>query len=107
MKLYLRTLLSLGSCMTFLVTFALAAEDIRLSKTLALGEFADAGLQHLTSDQIAILDALVRRDMAANLRVPAAKETRAARFTQRLSADERKNAGLTLLTADQLVRLDD
>jgi hypothetical protein len=107
MKSYLRTLFALGSCVTFLMTIAASAEDVRLSQTLAPAEVANAGLQRLTSDQIAILDALVRRDMAANSRVASTKETRAARFSQRLSADERKNSGLTLLTSDQLARLDD
>ncbi len=107
MKLNFRTVLALGSCLTALVTISLAAEDVRLSKTLAPAEISNAGLQRLTSDQIAILDALVRRDIAASLRTARSGETRAARFSERLSADERKNSGLTLLTVNQLARLDE
>jgi len=101
-----RFLLAVSLCSTALLQSVDAAEDLRLSRTLIPTECADSGLKQLTSDQIAILDALVRRDIAAGSRVSQTAEIPSDRFSERLSADERKNAGLTLLTEEQLVRLD-
>lgn len=72
-----------------------AEDDTRFSKALSAQEFSAAGLAQLSSDQIAILDALVRRDLtnAARSRKPPLP----AEFTQRLTSDERRNAGLDLL----------
>jgi hypothetical protein len=88
------------------ITAASASEDVRLSRTLIPAEYEDSGLKQLTSDQIAILDALVRRDTEELARPAPANEPRAERFSERLSADERKNAGLTLLSPAELVKLD-
>ncbi len=81
-----------------------AATAARFSKTLPETEFAAAGLEQLSADQIAILDALVRRDIAnADL---VTKTPRAARFSERLSADERHDAGVHLLAATEVATLD-
>jgi len=81
-----------------------ASDDARFSKTLAFADFAQTGLARLNSDQLAALDALVRRDLVAAEFVT--KTPRAARFSQRLSADERRVAGLTLLSEPELAQLD-
>ncbi len=101
-----RKLSLLFSCLALLAARVHAADDIRLSRTLVPDEFAAAGLAQLSSDQIAVLDALVRRDIADSQRVTRTKETRAARFSERLTADERKNAGLTVLAPEQVAQLD-
>lgn len=80
---------------------------LRLSSALSPSERTSTGLDRLTSDQIAIIDALYRRDLVAQA---APRRTNApappARFSQRLSADERASAGLTLLTESELTELD-
>lgn len=81
-----------------------ADEDVRFSKSLGESEVEAAGLSRLSSDQVAVLDALVRRDVAQSQFVT--KEPRADRFTERLTADERRNAGLQLLKPDELSQLD-
>jgi hypothetical protein len=106
-KLNSRILLAFCSCLLASITASFASDDVRLSRTLIPSEYAESGLKQLTSDQIAILDALVRRDTAASLRGRPAGETRAVRFSERLTADERKNAGLTLLSESELVKLDE
>lgn len=82
------------------------AADARFSQTLTAGEFTDAGLKRLSSDQIAVLDALVRRDLANQSATARSDPPPAVRFSQRLTADERRVAGLTLLTEAELTRLD-
>jgi hypothetical protein len=83
---------------------ARAEDDPRFSKALAPQEFSSAGLTLLSSDQIAILDALVRRDVASAAR--SNKPPAPAEFTQRLTADERRNAGLDLLADEQRSQVD-
>ena len=79
----------------------------RFSQLLATPDRAATGLDRLSSDQLAVLDALVRRDLVAQ---SAPRRTDApappARFSQRLTDDERRNAGLAALTAAERVRLD-
>lgn len=87
-------------------TVLTAAEDARFSRTLNSETSAALGLSQLTSDQTAVLDALIRRDIA-NLARLRPSEPRAARFSQRISADERANAGLTTLSETQLAQLDE
>ncbi len=82
----------------------LAAETTRFSKSLPPADRADVGLTQLNSDQLAVLDALVRHDVATWDFVT--KNPRPTRFSDRLSATERHNAGLDLLDAAQLSRLD-
>jgi hypothetical protein len=81
------------------------AADTRFTLTLTAIELADAGLKRLSSDQVAVIDALVRRDLAKN--PDAAPPAPAApRFSQRLTDDERRIAGCALLDATELARLD-
>lgn len=81
-----------------------AEPETRFSKTLAPTELSAAGLGQLSSDQLAVLDALVRRDIAAARFV--SKQPRAARFSARLTADERRNAGVDLLNESEVAALD-
>jgi hypothetical protein len=87
------------------VTVAFAA-DTRFSQTLAISERAEIGFNRLSSDQVAALDALVRRDLAAQSAAQTSDPAPPARFSQRLTADERKVAGLTLLNEKELTRFD-
>lgn len=96
----------------FLLLFALGATGAvdgaeargRFSQALSAGEQTEIGLARFNSDQVAVLDALVRRDVAG--RSNARAETEPTTFSQRLTADERRNAGLSLLTANEMIRLD-
>ena len=81
-----------------------AQTEERFSKAMAQVEVTATGVGRLNSDQVAILDALVRRDVAASRYV--SKKPRAARFSERLSADERHNAGLDSLSPTELAALD-
>lgn len=88
---------------------AAAASDIRFSNTLKAEDKAAAGLAKLTSDQVAVLDALVRRDTATRGSTPAprtAAEAAPAEFSKRLSADELRNTGLAALSAGEVERVD-
>lgn len=91
--------------MAFVTVGGAASEDLRLSRTLIPAEYEDSGLKQLTSDQIAVLDALVRRDTEVLSRPAPANKPRAERFSERLSADEQNNAGLTLLSGSELAKL--
>lgn len=88
-----------------LVTWGNAAETStnRFTQTLAVAEREEVGLERFTSDQLAVLDALVRRDMSTRLGNGQSPTTT---FSQRLTADERRYAGLLLLDPKQLARLD-
>lgn len=84
------------------------AATARFSQSLATTERTAAGLERLSSDQVAILDALVRRDLTAQATPRRADAPPPpARFSQRLSADELRNAGLTTLTTAELTQLDE
>lgn len=76
----------------------------RFSHAVSAAETAEIGLAQLNSDELASLDALVRRDRAESDYVY--KTPRPARFSARLTPEERQAAGLDRLTADQVVRLD-
>jgi len=92
-----------------LMTFrAIAGEAIepRFSQTLPAAELKAAGIDRLSSDQVAALDALIRRDLADQAAPRRRDPPPPARFSQRLSADERRVAGLTLLTEAELTQLD-
>ncbi|ACB73400.1 hypothetical protein [Opitutus terrae] len=102
-------MISLRSLLLFVVALSLgvlarADDEVRHSKSLSAAEFASAGLDQLSSDQLAVLDALVRRDLTQAQLV--SKTPRAARFSERLSADERRNAGLEQLSDEELARVD-
>ncbi|HVU25417.1 MAG TPA: hypothetical protein VHE13_14920 [Opitutus sp.] len=81
-----------------------AGDELRFTKSLTADQFTDLGLGRLSSDQIASLDALVRRDLARADIVT--KDPRPDRFSQRLAATERDSAGLDLLTASEVTALD-
>ena len=97
----------------FALAFALAAvtgvaaPDTRFSQTLAIAERAEIGFNRLSSDQVAALDALVRRDLAAQTSPRHNDAPPAPRFSQRLTADERSVAGLTIFSEKELARLDE
>lgn len=78
----------------------------RFSQTLSVAEMTETGLKRLSSDQTAVLDALVRRDLATQASPRRGDPAPAARFSQRLTGDERRNAGLMLLSEAELARLD-
>jgi hypothetical protein len=85
-----------------------AADDLRFSVSLEQPERAACGLTRLTSDQVAVLDALVRRDMTTLARATAAEVSKDQKpaFSQRLTAGERQTAGLGALTPAELTQLD-
>lgn len=86
-------------------TIALAA-DTRFSQSLAISERAEVGFNRLSSDQVAVLDALVRRDLAAKSTSRSTDAPPPARFSQRLTENERTNAGLAIFSEKELARLD-
>src|SRR5690606_22045095 len=85
-----------------------ASTPSRFSHTLNDEEKTGSGLTRLSSDEVAVIDALVRRDTAAQAgtTTSADSEKIAATFSQRLTADERRTAGLPKLSAGELPKLD-
>jgi hypothetical protein len=87
-----------------------AASDLRFSVALEPAERSACGLTRLSSDQVAVLDALVRRDMGMRASAapadPAKGHQPGATFSQRLTAGERETAGLPALSAAELTQLD-
>lgn len=79
------------------------ADDRRFSATLNTTDSAQIGLAHLSADQIAVLDALVRNDINT---AEFQRQPRPVLFSQRLSENERRNAGFILLTETELAQLD-
>ena len=79
-----------------------APMDTRFSHTLNADERSAAGLTRLSSDEVAVIDALVRRDVTAR---SATSAESAATFSGRLTADERRTAGLGKLGPDELPKL--
>lgn len=85
----------------------LAAQELRFSATLGTAERTASGLAKLTSDQVAVIDAFVRRDTTSRGSAqPPTGEKAAAPFSQRISAEERKTAGLPTLAATEVAQLD-
>ena len=90
-----------------LVSLALGADatEPRFSQVLGKDDRESAGLGRLSSDEVAVIDALVRRDTITRLN--ATPTTRlAAEFSQRLTAGERQTAGLGKLTPAEVAQLD-
>jgi hypothetical protein len=81
-----------------------AAGDVRFSNTLNADERDASGLTRLTSDEVAVIDALVRRDTTA--RAGSTNSDAAATFSQRLTRDERGTGGLIKLNVKELTKLD-
>lgn len=98
--------LALVAVVTLVTTRAPAQEDdTRFSATLRPEQWTDTGLNKLTVDNVAVIDALVRADKSAS-------EYRnnnigTTRFSQRRNEHERTTSGLYLLTAEQIQKLDD
>jgi hypothetical protein len=94
-----------------LVAFGLEgrANDLRFSVAIEAADRAACGLPKLTSDQVAVLDAFVRRDTAARGATNPDREPDARTapvFSQRLTPAERQTAGLLTLTPAELAQLD-
>jgi hypothetical protein len=83
---------------------AWGAQDVRFSNTLNAEERAASGLTRLTSDEVAVIDALVRRDTTS--RMGSINADTAARFSGRLTAGERQAAGFQKLKNEELPQLD-
>jgi hypothetical protein len=83
-----------------------AGEDVRFSHSVSPADRAAMGLDRLNSDQLAILDALVRRDATSRLDSETEAAKAPGRFSTRLSAGERTNTGLAGFTPEQLAKLD-
>lgn len=99
--------LALSVFASFRAPLLAADGPLRLSQSITTAERTATGLSRLSSDQIAVLDALYRRDLVAQSAPPRADvPAPSARFSQRLTDDERRNAGLTLLTEAELTQLD-
>jgi hypothetical protein len=101
MKLWLLVV----ACTALLPVRAAEGTASRFSQMVGTEERAAVGLAKLSSDQLAALDALVRRDTATRGAVNADGAAPAA-FSQRLTSDERRVTGLTLLTPEELAKLD-
>src|SRR5262245_27601603 len=72
--------------------------DTRFSQTLNADDRAASGLTRLSSDEVAVIDALVRRDTVAKAGSTNSDKT-PTNFSDRLTADERRTAGLLKLSA--------
>ncbi len=84
---------------------ARAASDVRFSATLNPDLRDRTGLSQLTSDNVAVIDGLVRQDEAASkFKDNAVDHTR---FSQRRTTRERDISGLNRLTPDEISLLDD
>jgi hypothetical protein len=99
MKFWARLCLWLG-----LVAAVQAADGDRFSQWLTAAEQKEAGLEKLSSDQVAVLDALIRRDLTT--RVAGQTEDSPAEFSKRLTADELRNTGIPTLTAAEQTYVD-
>lgn len=86
-----------------LLTVASRADDRRFSASLNATDSTQSGLTHLTSDQVAVLDALVRNDINT---AEFQRQPRPVLFSQRLSENERRNAGFAQLNESELAQLD-
>lgn len=86
-------------------------QDLRFSTGLSAADRTAAGLAKLSSDQVAVIDAFVRRDTGTQSSVTTQRagdnaEKAATTFSQRLTANERNTAGLALLTPTEVAFLD-
>ncbi len=81
-----------------------AEDDVRFSATLTPAQRERTGLNQLTADNVAIIDGLVRQDLAAlKYKNNAVDHTR---FSERRTPRERDIAGLDRLSPAQLTELD-
>jgi hypothetical protein len=98
--------LLLAATLVALSPLAARAADSRFSQVLSTNESVECGVNRLSTDQAAVLDALVRRDLATQAAPRRDDKPLAGKFSQRLSDDERRNAGFTLMTEAQVAKLD-
>lgn len=84
---------------------ATPAAEVRFSQTIGTPERPSFGLDRLSADQIAVLDALIRRDTTLRSRVNADANAPEV-FSRRITPDELRLTGLDTLPADTLARLD-
>ena len=82
-----------------------APAEVRFSQSVGTPERPLLGLDRLSADQVAALDALIRRDTTLRSRANADANAPDA-FSRRLSADELRLTGLDALPAETLARLD-
>lgn len=75
------------------------AAEGRFSQSLTVNELVETGMNRLSSDQVAVIDALVRRS-------PTDSAKPSARFSERLSDDERRAAGFATMSDAQVAKLD-
>jgi hypothetical protein len=92
-------------CLLTAIAASGRAQDGRFSTPLTASARTAAGLERLAADQLAVLDALVRRDEKINAKPDTAHPV-PVRFSQRLSPEERASAGLDSLSAAELAQLD-
>ncbi|MDO8539081.1 MAG: hypothetical protein Q7S40_01460 [Opitutaceae bacterium] len=93
------------SCLTGGI--ARAADGIvRFTQALSVPERAECGVNRLTSDQAAVLDALVRREAGSRVAASAESTTATKPFSKRLTADERRLTGMNGLSATEITKLD-
>ncbi len=97
----------LAAALLLLTAGRVTADELRFSATLGTADRTASGLTKLTSDQVAVIDALVRRDTAVRggNRAPSGEKANAL-FSQRITTEERKTAGLDTLTPAELAQLD-
>jgi hypothetical protein len=81
-----------------------ADDDTRFSATLTTEQRTDSGLTQLSLDNVAVIDGLVRQDIATSKFKN--NNVDGTRFSQRRTPRERSLAGLDQLNAAQLARLD-
>jgi len=98
-----RLILVVACCWTALA--ARAADDTRFSATLTPEQRTAAGLTSLSADHLAVVDGLVRQDLAASRYKNNGVDH--TRFSQRHTPAERALAGLDGLTDPQLAELDE
>ena len=103
--------LLLLAALLLLIVARLDAQDLRFSTTLSAADRSAAGLARLSSDQVAVIDALVRRDTVSRGSLSAQRggegsEKSAGTFSQRLGASERTAAGLAALSPLEIAQLD-
>ena len=88
----------------FAASSGLAQDDMRFSATLNSDQREATGLAHLSADNVAVIDGLVRQDEAASKFKN--NNVDHSRFSGRRTERERDIAGLNQLTPAQLTRLD-
>ncbi len=99
----MRTWLFLAGAALMAATAVPASAASRFSESLSDADRQACGIDRLSSDQVAALDALVHRVEAD---APEPGPAAAKPFSQQLIPDEFRAAGLGLLTAPQRARLD-